>query len=477
MSLVVRGAIGAARGLYRARSYTRAGRIIRAGLRAGALADAVGHARKFVSGKKRPRKTLKSYFNSKPPGGGGGKTYSNKSIRLANTIGKNGGYFRKPRKLSSYSDPYQTKGFVNTAEINGTVSDPDCIYAGTTAVNTRAAVEVIAQAMLRKLFEKCAGITVTNVREPLQGYHNSSPPFSNADGFRISLVTLEVSTGQLTEVTYETLTTDSIFSIVGNNAAAITPTFNALMLQLYSFAERRTAGAAQTQIPIRLQLFRRDGNVTNFYVGSGSLDLRNEYVHLKGTANMKLQNRSVGAGGSTDANAVNCNPLQGYLYEFKGGVPQFKDVQAANGALRLNRMFDQQGVVLARGAGFDVAAGKIYREPPVPKMWSNCVSSSRIKLAPSEIKRTNVSWSYSCKFMEMLEKLRLSTDGVLLSGQTVNTPGKCVMFALEDMINVNASELIAVAYEVNRTLGAYLTTGRAKMASGEFTQLTLNENA
>lgn len=488
MSLVVRGALAAGRagGYFKRlggfRNYSRVGRVIRGALRAGTLADAVGHAKSYFSGKKRTRSISGRFAPRKSGasfGGGGGRTatYSNKAIRLNPVTGKFGGSFRRAKRLTKKTPKYQTHGFVNTTEVNGTVSDPDCVYAGTTAVNARAAVEVIAQAMLRKLFQKCAGITVTNVREPLQGYHNGFTPFSNADGFRISLITLEVSTNTLTEDTHETSTTDSIYSLVGNQAASVAPTFAALMTKLILYAQRGSAAASNTQMPIRLQLFRRDGNVTNFYMGSGSLDLRNEYVHLYGTANMKLQNRSVGAGGSTDANAVNNNPLQGYMYQFKGGVPQFKDLEAAQGTIRLSRMFDNQGVILARGAGFDVGAGKIYREPPIPKMWSNCVSASRVRLEPGEIKRSSVSWSYSARFVDMLEKLRVQVEGTTAVHQTTYLPGKSVMFALEDMINVNASELIAVAYEVNRTLGAYLTTGKAKVASGEFTQLTLNENA
>jgi hypothetical protein len=391
--------------------------------------------------------------------------------------GKAGGKFKKPRKLSKKVNPYQTKGFESTTEIHGTVSDPDCVYLGASTVSTMKAIEVCAHALLRQLFEKCIGIPITNIKTPLQGYFNAAYPFSNADGFRLQLTWMIINdvSGER-QFSYETNTTDSIYTIVGEQSAAVSPTWTDFMTKLREWAGRSyIAQDKNAEIPLRLNIYRRDGNVTNFYVGSGGIDLRSVKVHYSSSCSMKLQNRSLSSTGSANTDTVDANPLQGYLYEFKGGCPMFKNLDQASGTLRLNRMFDAQAVILAR-AGTMTGPGEVNKEPPNPRFWSNCIKSAKVKLDPGDVKKHYFSWSTTDSLVEYLKKIgQYNTANAI--PQNVLSPGKCILFALEDMINVNSANLIAVSYEVNRIDKCYITSSPYKVAQGTFSALTLNELA
>lgn len=401
----------------------------------------------------------------------------NDRYRLTRMSGTIGGKFKRPRKLSKKVNKYETKGFQNTTEVTGTVSDPDCVYIGASSISMTHAIELAACALLRQLFEKCVGIPVTDINTPLQGYYNSAYPFNNADGFRLQLTWMQVNnaTGER-EITYETSTTDSIKSIVGEAQLGVAGTWTGLMPKLIAWAARsNTASDVNSEVPLRLNLYRRDGNVTNFYMGSGGLDLRNTKIHYQSTCNVKLQNRSVSATGSASTDVVDANPLQGYLYQYKGGVPMFKNLDQATGTLRINRMFDDGAVLVARAGSFGTR-GNIYKEPPTPRFFNNCVKSSKIKLAPGDVKTHFFSWTVTCNFLEFLHKIgcQVTADS---GRQTISSPGKCILFALEEMLNVSSTHLIAVSYEINRVDKCYSTSSPYKVASGSFSQIIRNELA
>jgi len=399
--------------------------------------------------------------------------------RLTKMQGKGAGKFKKPVKLSKKVSPYLTKGFESTTEIHGAVTDPNCVYIGASCVSTSKAIEIMAQALLRKLFEKCFKIPITNIRTPLQAFWNNTFPFNRADGFRIQLTWMQVNnvTGE-GEISYETNGTDSIYSICGEIATGTAATFPAMMAKFREWAHRTAPSDANTQIPLRLNVYMKDSNVTPFWFGQGGIDLRALRIHYESAVSIKLQNRSVSATGSTSTDVVDANPLQGYLYEFKGGVPMFRNLDQASGTLRLNRMFDNSAVMLCKAGDFGTDAspgpGNVNREPPKPRFFANCVKASKVRLDPGDVKSHFFTWKTSMRFLDYLRKINVQNDAGLII-QTVNTPGKCVLFALEDMLNVNASNLIAVAYESNRVDKCYVTENPIKVAQGTFTQLTVNE--
>lgn len=402
--------------------------------------------------------------------------------RLTRMAGSYGGKFKKPRKLSRKVNPYLTKGFENTTEVTGTITDPNCVYMAASSMSATRAIESLARALLRRAFEKCVGYPITNVHNTLQGYQGGAAPYHAGDGFMFQLtwMTVDSTTGEAQD-TYVTGVTDSIYSITGDAINSVAPAWTGLMNKLKQWAGRSsTASSANTEIPLRLNVYRRDGNVTLFYLGSGGLDLRNLTVHFETSSAVKLQNRSVSATGSGSTDVVDSNPLIGYLYEFKGGVPMFKNLDQQSGTLRLNRIFDIDGVATARGGEFPgsltVGSGYVNNEPPKPRFFHNCVKAAKVMIKPGDIKTTYLKYSTKMKLVDYLMKVA-SISNTAFVKQTTQLPGKCVMFALEDMINVNASSLIAISYEVNRVDKCYVSESVQRVAQGTFSQIIQNNLA
>lgn len=399
--------------------------------------------------------------------------------RLTRMAGSYGGKFKKPRKLSRKVNPYLTKGFENTTEVTGTVTDPNCVYMAASSISSTHAIDILARALLRRAFEKCVGYPITNVHSTLQGYQGGAAPFHAGDGFLFQLtwITVNSTTGEAQD-TYVTGVTDTIYSITGDAVNGVAPAWTGLMNKLKQWAGRSSTGSgANTEIPLRLNVYRRDGNVTLFYLGSGGLDLRNMTVHFESTSAIKVQNRSVSATGSASTDVVDSNPLVGYLYEFKGGVPMFKNLDQQSGTLRLNRIFDIDAVITIRGGEFPgtatVGSGWVNNEPPKPRFFSNCVKSSKVMIKPGDIKTHFIKYTTKLKFVDYLMKIANINDGSSVK-QTTTLPGKCVMFALEDMINVNAASLIAISYEVNRVDKCYVSESVQRVAQGTFAQRIQN---
>jgi len=383
---------------------------------------------------------------------------------------KYAGKFKKARTVKS-PNLFISKGFENTTEVVGTVTDPNCVYIAASASSSICAVEAIAQALIRAAYEKCVGEPVTNIRNVLRGYNNITQPWADGDGFRFEMTWVNVSTLAEGRVVHTTNATDSIYSMVGELQAGIAPTWPTLITQLKHWCSG-TAGVTNAELPMRFSCYRQDGNVQLFYLGSGSIDLRNVTVHYHSKIDLKLQNRSLAADGGVESDNVSANPLIGYKYEFNHGSPYFKNVDNASGTAVVSRIFDLGGVALARGGNF--GATSVMREPPKPQFFNNCVKSVKVTLPAGDLKYTKLAWKANHPFLKMLQIINCQDDGGAVR-QTVRSPGKCVMFALEDMINVNALQNIQVVYEINRVTGCYITEKKPKVAQGTFTALTRNE--
>ena len=216
-------------------------------------------------------------------------------------------------------------------------------------------------------------------------------------------------------------------------------------------------------------MYIRDESVSQYWRFQGELNLKNEVVHMFSVSEMKIQNRSLAASGSESTEAVSNNPLVGRLYDFKGGVPRSRTMDCAP-----LEYIGVSGVVLARAAQFDANLGGVtYKEPPLPKLFSNCVGASMIRLDPGSVKQDKMVVKYNKPLLTFLKKM-----GDPISYATNNNYkwliGKCRLFALEDVINVNATAKIEIAYEVNREYGCFLTTMKPAHAQGDYQQITVN---
>lgn len=364
------------------------------------------------------------------------------------------GKFKKPTAagMKESKAKFSSNGFMQTTEVTGSVNDPDCVYLTHTALVPVETIKIIVQALVRKLLKKAIGYNCTNVNEPIQAFT------LNAD-WMVVLATESLDTG--IDVNHQ-FATPSLCTIE-NIAVHYLPFFRA-----YAQGGAYDNVANVTEL-LYLQLFSRDvnGAASEFRL-EGQLDLKDEIVHVYSKSNMKIQNRSLAASGSESTESVSNNPLVGRSYDIKGGLPKIRDT-AVNVVLN---SVTPEGVRLARAAEFSNAAGNVYKEPPSPYLIVNCGGSSKIRLEPGAIKSDSITVTYTKPLLTFLKKMGDPFYAVLNGNKYAHLIGKCRMYALEDVINVNATARIEIAYEVNREVGAYLTSRAIKHAQGTFSAVT-----
>lgn len=391
-----------------------------------------------------------------------------KSMGQYRTTGTYVGRFKKRKLRKRMVDVFNRHGFTNTTEITGTVSDPDCVYVGHSTSSGPRILTVFLQACLRKLYKESANWTCTNVTDPILGYEGFG------DGWRLILYVKDVQAGTVTTSTYDTTTTDTIARIVGDNASGVAPSWP----NLYNFwvnyiGQASSTIAGSVQQPTRLALFQRDGNITNFYHFMGDIYFPNEIINLKVTSELKIQNRTLSATGSADAEDISNNPIVGRVYEVSSGCPRTR----VEGADLIGHVIDATGVITRRAAEFPTATQVIMREPPDPKIFWNISKSSKVIIQPGNIKKDVITFSVRKPVYEFFQRLdwRVNTGAVASAG-SMKSMGKSALYALEDIINVNAAQNISVAFEVNRTESCYLSTTRSAIAQGGFYQQTQSSN-
>jgi len=372
----------------------------------------------------------------------------------------------KRAKKNSY-DPFIKYGFRHNTEITGQVTDIDCVYVGHSCTPPYNVIEITAQSLIRKLFEK-AGVIVNSVNDAL--YNLST---NGTVGWKIRINRIDGYTGTITGYDYETVSGQSCATICGQESVSTAPTFTAYMDVLQQYAMGKEGKEALNVLePMSLVLFT-DVNPggTATYVQVASLNLREEHVIFSSVSSIKIQNRSLSYSGETSADSVTNNPLRMVKYKFNN-VPRQRDKTTM-----MQLPVARTGVLTLGAAN---GANPYMKEPVSPKLFWNCHSSSSTNLNPGEMKSDTISFKKSMKLLHFLKYIGCFTSDDKDSGAgtkyvTNDMKGPFALYALEDQINVNSSEEIAIAYEVNRSLAVYTTTKKVRFASGAVYSITQND--
>jgi len=375
------------------------------------------------------------------------------------------GKFKKAKR--NKSDPFVKNGFKHVTEVTGLVTDPDCCYIGHSTCPSYTMIEMACQALLRKLFEK-AGLVINALADPL--LHTST---NTTAGWLIRVNTVDLETGAATAIAdYPTAIGDSIARIVGQDNAGLGPAWPALLTYFQQYGAMNTLPTAiNINEPLNMILYNNVGDGAPIYVQVAQLNLREENIVCSVVSEIKIQNRSVSATGNEDAESVSNNPLRYVKYLFDG-IPRHRDKQTS-----LKLPPTKTGVITIGS----VNSGNNYmREPPSPKLFWNCKKSISGVLQPGAIKSDKLTFYKSMKLLKFLKyhAVYQSDDrdpGPGFKFLSKELKGPFGLFAFEDMINLNAAQRIAVAYEVNRSIGVYSTTRRVKFASGAVYSLTQDD--
>lgn len=376
------------------------------------------------------------------------------------TTGKYVGSFKRGgRKGVNEMKEYVAKGFVTTDEIAGTISDPDCVYVVHQALDPYLVIVYSVQALVRKLLMKC-GVKVSSVNEIIPG---RAPEDARDWVFRLLGSQEGNSADEIIVFRIECSAGQSIASLV-----SIGNFINPFMQ--YSSGYTTVAGTgndSNTFELTRLQVYMdNNGADQDFFIGE--IDLREEIIHYNGKSELKVQNRTLAANSSADAEDVSNNPLEGRLYNFSG-VPKCKVYES----FALNRIEVAKGVQLVRAAQL-TGASLPMKEPPLPKLFWNCIGASKVRLNPGDIKKTAVIANGSTKYLKWLKNIRLQYGASPF--YSTYSIFKSQMIALEDMINIVAANNVSCAYECNRTTSIYFSTLKNTSSLGGYSYTSYSNN-
>ena len=357
-------------------------------------------------------------------------------MRAAGFTGiSNGSYqgkFKKPKKnKSTFQTLAQSQGYQVKREVHGAIADPDCVYLGHGTHSVNMTARMICGALVRKLFKK-AGVILSRPDEELPLFDTT-----DADGFKIVLDWSFIN-GTVGSFTYVTVNDDTLDKVIDQFQGQF---MNALESDFSGYAFEKFA----------LYSSDRNGVSTNWRVAS-VLNLKNEVVMLKIYSSLMIQNRTKGATapeGDNEADRVDNQPLQGYLYHMNGATPQLKIVQM-NNSHTLEAPGRDTSIMLVRGQQL----GTLLQEPPLPKTFSNCYKSVKVRLEPGTMKRTVIYIVHTGYLNNILGKLRVQQFGGFLS----RGPGKFQLFSLEEAMNSGSGNNITVNYEAQQVYSCVTKT-------------------
>lgn len=403
----------------------------------------------------------------------GGSSKSPRNARAAAQLRRraigSGGRLRGPFKRSSkkgvkYLKKFTSHGFVDTEEIHGVVNDPDCIYLAHSAVDPATHIIMILKSLTRKLLKDGIGFDAENADQVFPVEQTTG----QANALRFELVYQNVRTGVVV-TTNCTSTSAGAFNTI--QKVAQFPNFDVVFREYAQGSFGENDSNVLELLYYRLYMLDFAPLAENFRL-VGQIDLRTTTLHVNVKSNMKIQNRTLSATGGVEADNVSNNPLIGYKYDFNSGTP----VSRQTGAFLLTTMSVQRGVNVVRAAELPSS----FREPPLPNIFLKCNKSARIRLQPGDIKYGSITYTTRMKLMDYLRKIGYAVTAFNADPKLWRTQypiGKCQLYALEDVINVNGEQKINAAYEVNRTIGMYVTFNKKQSSIGQFRSLTYDNTA
>lgn len=368
------------------------------------------------------------------------------------STGKYRGLFKKPRRPKGGKGgnlKYLKTGSMLTKEIYGSIDDADVVMLGHSTFPRSELAKVIAEATLRKLFAK-AGFVADAVDQEIPAF-----AYNDADGFQVSIV--RVKEGTITPTTYFTINNDTIATVAVNCG-------------LIGFLETAMISNGNSGLDFdRIALYTSDRNgvATNTRLAA-ELNLRTEVLELKVSSAMTIQNRTKSATGSTSTDVIDNQPLRGYLYQCAGSVPQTTTM----GRNVINTM-ELTGLQLIRGAEAATVSGG-YLEPVHPKTFTNCYKSSRVSLQPGDIKKSYITSVWKGYWNNLVVgKLQARLNNVAPDSYSY-APGKCQVFALEEILNSGSTNKITCNYELERKIGAVLYKSKTAPMVPPFEQVRVD---
>lgn len=355
------------------------------------------------------------------------------------------GRFKKvKRKGLKEKARYAANGVMQVEELTGLVTDPDCAYIQAQAVSSKMLIKNIIGALIRKLFRK-AGINVSGWDDDNFWAKADVPGTVGVDyvGYKIGLSSyngINNIVGVYKEVNLDNFTT----------LRTITDEFYPSFL---AYVEQAQNAAANKDVLEAFTLWRNI-SVTDPQqnIILAKLELGSARVTFESGIEMKVQNRTLSATGGGEADDVSASVVQGRLYYFQG-PPRPKVMRnqtnslGTTGSWKFGKFLDGDNGVQSFGPN---TMDTSYKEPPLPNQFWNVKRSSKVRLGPGAIKKCYLKEKRkNVPVLGLLKQIKYEVVDDTLDFFMYNN-WKTYLIALEDIINLNGSVEINLAFEVER---------------------------
>jgi len=364
--------------------------------------------------------------------------YPKKRKEMGGTYKGNFPYSRKAK--NTWDDITMKKGYHITTETYGSVTDANAVYLQHSTWDSDSYAYAFCGAALRKAFG-IAGIPINDRSEiiPLAGT-------LVAQDFVLSYVTQNPISGAIATVSYNTISTDTLNSIIETG-------FVAMKTQLINYFNDNT-----DELPFALLVYGLDvGQLTPTRLSENRLrarlDLTSEVVSFTSVSDLKCQNRTAAdVAGSVvlETDRVDAQPLYGSIYEFNGD-PKLKQVSINSANYLKLQGVPSVGIKLIRAQDF---TSNTFESRPSAKIWTNCISRSNVVLNPGNIKKGACYIHMSGKMIKLFPKMRAEGSTTIL----FDVRCKSQLYIFEEVIRSVSTNQIKVQYERKHRVGCTLRT-------------------
>lgn len=363
-------------------------------------------------------------------------------------------YRRKYRKMKKpTSNMAKLKGYEVKLETYGEVSDAHCVYIKHSTQYIVALTQAILTAMVRKVFEK-AGYQIGNYDQVLTA---EGPAVANAAPYRLLFTYVDPVSGAAVDYAYS-LAAGEKLSTINTNWTQPRDLLRSYFLN----------GIQVEIVSISLQILDTHPT-TDKYTTKAVFNVENEVMNLFVTSELRVQNRTQSASGSTSTDVVDTQPLYGKMFTYRNADPRTQFSSTTPGAATADILVNgisKLGLDLLPASNLPFE----YYEPPTKNKFINCTSVSKVTLGVGETKQFGFKWNLVGKTKNVLKKLRPvrgTTDSSNLK-RTYGASGKCQMLCLEEMIRTGDTHPIKIGYEREYTVGCYFVTKKKNAIASDF---------
>lgn len=359
------------------------------------------------------------------------------------------GSFAKPRKnQQTIESKCLTKGYHKTDEHYGLVSDPHCVYIYHHTLESAIIAQVVVGAIVRELFVSSGHSVNQNTSELVLEEGGGTAQF------RILYRRRNPLTGATTPINVD-ITNNVSFDAIKNSCSTI----SSLLLEYLRNNDQ--------QAPYSFTLLKSDERTDGTrYKTVAHFDVEDIHLTIPVVSTMMVQNRTAGAtatSGDGGADRVDNQPLEGFCYNFSSADPRLKKSVGVN---TIN--FAQEiGLSLFRASEMPNS----YNEPPVPKLWQNCVKNVKVRINPGDVKKSMISHIYTGPMRTLFAKMAVKVyDNARIFS---HGPGKGQLFAFEETIRTNSSNIVTINYQCEKKIGCFIKKIKRKIPF--VTELTSSE--